>query len=171
MTDTERLGTAISLAIFFHFLIALYQPPEREPLHILHLETISEDSSLLNAERVNPGTGISTPDNHNSAEAEQRDKRRQALLEYLDEVERAIHARRLSTGRPDLIGTCLCSLTIFPDGKFGNVKVARSSGNPILDHDALQAIQAASGIVKRPQLIGSMPLEISFWVKYQYGLN
>lgn len=171
MTDAERMGTAITLALFFHFLIVLYKPAEPDPPVLMRLEVATDESSTISKERLGEGTGISTAPTPDTPENEQRNKKRQAWLEYLDGVDAAIHARRLFTGREDLIGTTLCAFTILPDGHFTNARIIRSSGNPDLDRDALTAIAAASGVVKRPAIIGNERLEISLWIKYQYGLN
>lgn len=171
MTDAERMGTAITLALFFHFLIVLYKPAEPEIPVLMRLEVATDENSAASRERAGDGTGISTAPAADTPENEQRNKKRQAWLAYLDQVDSAIHARRLATGRDDLIGATLCAFSILPDGRFANVKILRGSGNPELDKDALAAIAAASGIVKRPAIIGTERLEISLWIKYQYGLD
>lgn len=171
MTDAERMGAAITLALFFHFLIALYKPAEPEAPIQMRLEVATDETSAINRERIGEGIGISTARAPDTPENELRNKKRQAWLAYLDEVDSAIHARRLATGRDDLIGTALCAFTILPDGRFTNARIIRSSGNQALDKDATAAIAAASGVIKRPAIIGNERLEISLWIKYQYGLN
>lgn len=171
MTDAERLGTAITLALFFHFLIALYRPTETDPPMQLHISVSTEEASVLNRDRTGQGTGISTAQTPDSPEAELRNKKREAWLKYIDDVDAAIHAHRLMSGRTDLIGTALCAFTIMPDGNFQNARIIRSSGDESLDRDALLAIKSAGGLVKRPEIIGTNKLEVSLWIKYQYGLN
>ena len=85
------------------------------------------------------------------------------------DVDDAIHARRL-TGERTLIGFAVCSFTIDSEGMFRDVTLVRSSGSQRLDASALNAVRAASGVIKRPPIIGPDPIRVSLQVKYQYAL-
>ena len=169
MTDSERLWTGIVLSLFLHFGLTLTRGPEpmdRQPFRaVLEMES----QSVLVQESVQTDTGLQQAAPHNREEAERLDKKRRAYLRYLDDVDDAIHARRFS-GAKDLIGFAVCSFTIAPDGSFSDVALIRSSGDRRLDASALNAVRSASGIVKRPPIIGPDPIHVSLQVKYQYAL-
>ncbi len=65
----------------------------------------------------------------------------------------------------------LCAFTIAPDGTFSDARIVTGSGRPELDASALRAVRAASGVVPRPEILGSAPIHVSLQVKYQYGLQ
>lgn len=171
MSDAERLGAAVALALFFHFLIILYQPADTESPVTLTISITPNDENVLNPGHARAGTALSSTPATSNEDAERRDKKRKAYLDYLDEVDSAIHARRLITGRKDLIGVALCAFTILPDGTFTKARIIKSSGDQNLDSAALNAVKAASGIIKRPEIIGPEIMEISMWVKFQYDLE
>ena len=97
--------------------------------------------------------------------------KRKAFLQFLTEVETAIHTRRFERGTANLIGLAQCTFIIQPDGHFAAIDLQKSSGNPQLDAAALYAVRAASGVVKRPKIIGPDPIPMTVQVKYQYGLH
>jgi TonB family protein len=84
--------------------------------------------------------------------------RRRAFLEYLDAVDDAVHAHRLDGGETGLLGVATCSFIIGRDGAFSDIELFSSSGHPELDNAALRAVQAASGRVQRPAIIGQEPI-------------
>ncbi len=105
------------------------------------------------------------------AEAEAADRKREAFLRYLDDIDEAVHARRLDAGDTGLIGVAAYAFIVRPDGTFTEPELRLSSGSPRLDEAARRAVLAASGKVKRPALIGSGPIPVMLHVKYQYGLR
>lgn len=171
MTDAERLAAAITLAIFFHFLLIFVRTADPEAPLSLSITLSPEDTSVIAASAPKSSTGISTAPSAANEEAEQRDKKRRVYLEYLEEVDNAIHARRFIDGNRDLIGTVLYGFAIMPDGTFANIRLLKSSGEKKLDDAAFKAIRAASAVVKRPGILGAEPLEVSLWIKFQYGLE
>lgn len=170
MSDSERLGAALVLALFLHFALALFHPKKADAPPRFHVLIEQEESSLARRAST-PGLGIEQASAQSEAENEQRDKKRQAYLQYLEDVDAAIHARRLSQGENGLIGIALCAFTIAPDGSFSEPQLVSSSGTVELDQSALRAIRAASGVVRRPAIIGEDPIRLSLAVKYQYGLE
>ncbi len=170
MTDRERLWTGISIALFLHFSLALWHPvcePEKDAFRTL-LEMDMESSALPNGARQ--GTGMESVSANNREEAEQLDRKRRAYLRYIEDVDNAIHARRLISGDTGLIGVALCAFSVQSDGTFHNLQIISSSGRPELDASALRAIRAASGVIRRPDILGPDPIHISLQVKYQYAL-
>ena len=63
------------------------------------------------------------------------------------------------------------NITIAADGTFHDARIVVSSGRPELDASALRAVAAASGVVRRPDILGTDPIHVSLSVKYQYGLQ
>ena len=171
MTDGERLWTGIALSLFLHFSLALFHvsPPEDAPSFRAVLEM--DEESTLTRGGTRQGTGLESSSPEDREEAEKLNQKRRAYLRYLDEVDDAIHARRLDSGDTSLIGVALCAFTIAPDGSFSEVRIVTSSGRPELDTSALRAVRAASGVVRRPEILGTAPIHVSLQVKYQYGLQ
>ncbi|MDJ0932872.1 energy transducer TonB [Breoghania sp.] len=93
-------------------------------------------------------------------------RRRKALAAYLEAVSDAIHARRMTAVGDSAIGNAHFGLTIDGTGGFSNVRLLQSSGTAALDRDALHAVEAASGTVLRPAILGTRPLELNLRVKY-----
>ena len=171
MTDSERLWTGIAVSVFLHFALTLWHPadqPEEASFRAV-LEMDTESAALPGGPQ--PGTGVESAPQGNREEAEQLDRKRRAYLRYLEDVDDAIHARRLAAGDTGLIGVALCAFTIRPDGTFADVRLAVSSGRPELDASALRAVASASGVIPRPDILGSEPIHVSLHVKYQYGLH
>ncbi|MFR3457405.1 MAG: TonB family protein [Bilophila wadsworthia] len=103
--------------------------------------------------------------------ADAADRKRQAFLRYLDDIDEAVHARRLDGGETGLIGVAEYMFTVRPDGTFTDPVLRASSGSPQLDASARRAVLAASGKVRRPAIIGTEPIPVILHVKYQYGLR
>ena len=171
MTDSERLWTGIALSLFLHFSLTLFHgaPSEQPPSFRAVLEM--DSASALSRAGEKPGTNLSASSASDREEAERLDRKRRVYLQYLDEVDDAIHARRLDTGNHSLIGVALCAFTIAPDGSLSDIRIVTTSGTPDLDASALRAVRAASGVVRRPAILGTAPIHVSLPVKYQYGLH
>lgn len=171
MTDSERLWTGVVLSLFMHFSLTLFHeaPPEETPA--LRVVLAVDESSSLTPKGTRQGTGLHAASPHDREEAEKLDRKRRAYLRYIEDVDEAVHARRLASGEKDLIGVALCAFTINRDGSFSDVRLVASSGRPQLDASALRAVRAASGAVRRPDILGSDPIHVSLQVKYQYGLE
>ncbi len=171
MTDSERLWTGVAISLFLHFSLTLRYPAvEEEKIGFRAvLEMESQSSALPNATRQ--GTGVESAPAAGPEEAEQLDRKRRAYLRYIEDVDDAIHARRLVSGDTGLIGVALCAFTIEADGTFRSPQIVSTSGRPELDASALRAVRAASGVVRRPDILGSEPIHVSLQVKYQYGLE
>lgn len=100
-------------------------------------------------------------------------RRKRALRRYLIDVRKEIERQKFLGAqecRKTLIGNVRYSLTITADGLFANVHLMRSSGDPRLDRAGITAIKNSSGKVPRPRITGTIPLNTTVTVKYQYGL-
>ncbi len=171
MTDSERLWTGIAISLFLHFSLTIWHPADEpeEAGRAAVLEMDLQPSAMPDGARK--GTGMESALSGNRENAEQLDRKRRAYLRYLEDVDDAIHARRLATGDTGLIGVALCAFTIRQNGTFTDIRIVSSSGRPELDSSALRAVQAASGVIRRPDILGGEPIHVSLHVKYQYGLK
>ena len=149
MTDGERLWTGIALSLFLHFTLLLCDAPEPEQAPLFRAVLDMDEESTLSQSGARQGTGIQSSSAQDREEAEKLDRKRRAYLRYLDDVDDAIHARRLDFGETSLIGVALCAFTIAPDGTFSDARIVTGSGRPELDASALRAVRAASGVVPR----------------------
>lgn len=124
---------------------------------------------------VNPtsqsGLGVDAPSREAQEQARLADIKRRIFLRFLQDVDDAVHARRLDAGNTDLIGVAECRFMILGDGHFTEPVLCAGSGRPRLDAAALQAIRAASGTVQRPAMLGAEPIPVTLQVKFQYGLR
>ena len=138
MTDSERLWTGVVLSLFMHFSLTLFHeaPPEETPA--LRVVLAVDESSSLTPKGTRQGTGLHAASPHDREEAEKLDRKRRAYLRYIEDVDEAVHARRLASGEKDLIGVALCAFTINRDGSFSDVRLVASSGRPQLDASALR---------------------------------
>lgn len=171
MTDSERLWTGIAVSLFLHFSLVLWHPagePEQNGFRAV-LEMDMASAALPDGARQ--GTGVESAPTNNREEAERLDRKRRAYLRYIEDVDDAIHARRLASGDTGLIGVALCAFTIQGDGSFRDARIISSSGRAELDASALRAVRAASGAVRRPDILGAEPIHVSLQVKYQYDLR
>ncbi len=55
-------------------------------------------------------------------------------------------------------------------GMFHEISFVRSPRDKRLDASTIHAVRTASGVVKRPPIIGPGPIHVSLQVKYQYAL-
>ena len=171
MTDGERLWTGIVLSLFLHFSLTLVHAPEEQTPPVFRAILEMDSESTLSRGTTRPGTGLEAASKSDRDEAEKLNQKRRAYLRYLDDVDDAIHARRLDAGDTSLIGVALAAFTIAPDGTFHDVRIVTSSGRAQLDASALRAVRAASGVVRRPAILGTDPIHVSLPVKYQYDLK
>lgn len=171
MTDRERLWTALALALFFHFILLRQdglQPASRllsaQPLRI-------ELESLLSHPSRPSATTLGAFAEPAAEPANTADTLRKIFLAYLEAISHEVHSRRLDNEQPNLIGVASFSFLVSPQGRFEHIRLEESSGKADLDAAALRAIQRASGVLKRPPVLGSDPLPVFLQVKYQYGLK
>lgn len=170
MTDRERLITGIALSLFAHFLLLRAPAPGEAPPSFRTVVRMDMESPAVAAAREK-GLGVDAAAPGDVAEAEAADRKRAAFLRFLDDIDEAVHARRLDAGGTGLIGVAAYAFTVRPDGTFTEPILRVSSGSPRLDEAARRAILAASGKVRRPALIGPGPIPVMLHVKYQYGLR
>ena len=171
MTDGERLAVAICLSLTLHYFLF-------RPLPVADATAEPIDLSTLHVVGTSVVTALAPPIAVEAAEvaakepaADAADQRQRALRAYLEDVSDAIHARRLAqAGDRQLIGNAVFSLAIAPDGRFSQIRLVHSSGEMALDADARHALDAASGVVGRPKILGSEFLSLTVTVKYQLGL-
>ena len=162
MTEKECLAAGIAVSLFAHFaLLIAPRPPEPEPSFTTPAVATSREK----------GIGIAAASPRDMDKADAADRKRQAFLRYLDDIDEAVHARRLDGGETGLIGVAEYMFTVRPDGTFTDPVLRASSGSPQLDASARRAVLAASGKVRRPAIIGTEPIPVILHVKYQYGLR
>lgn len=171
MTDGERLWTGIALSLFLHFSLTLIHVSAQQEPPVFRAVLEMDSESTLSRSGTRPGTGLQSASESDRDETEKLNQKRRAYLRYLDDVDDAIHARRLDAGDTSLIGVALAAFTIAPDGTFHDVRIVTSSGRPELDASALRAVHAASGVIRRPAILGADPIHVSLPVKYQYDLK
>ena len=106
------------------------------------------------------------------AESAARRMIRQARRLYFQRIREAVELRKFQSGGnlSGLIGNALYSFRILPDDTFADIRIKRSSGDPVLDRAAKNAILAASGKVKRPTILQGQRYNLSMAVKYQYSM-
>jgi len=95
------------------------------------------------------------------------------LKKYLELVKDEIDKRKFSPPESvyyGLIGNVTIGFTITGNGSFSGMTVLRSSGDPLLDKTAINAVKDASNKVKRPAAAGRNNIRVNFTVKYQYSL-
>ena len=171
MTDQTRFRAALCISLFLHFMLlrAHWTPIASsgpgtsgrlsQEIHSPALLFLNNEGGLAVehvTETLNPGSGD--------------DKRQQEQAAYSEAVSEAIHARRFVAAEATraLIGLARFSFTSMPDGRFHNVVLAASSGNPLLDRAAEAALRSASGVVARPPSLGREEIVLEIAVKYQY---
>ena len=138
MNDSERLWTGIVLSLFVHFLFVLHPyRTEHAPPSSIALQTVMEMPPSTGHGRNTLQLGrraISQDAEHHLADA-----RRKAFADYLQAVDDAVHARRLDSGKTDLIGVARWRFFILEDGSFTPPILMRSSGSALLDETARRA--------------------------------
>ena len=170
MTGKECLAAGIAVSLFAHFaLLIAPRPPEPEPSFTTVVQMDMASPAVATSREKGIGIAAASPRDMDKADA--ADRKRQAFLRYLDDIDEAVHARRLDAGDTGLIGVAAYAFIVRPDGTFTEPELRLSSSSPRLDEAARRAVLAASGKVKRPALIGSGPIPVMLHVKYQYGLR
>ncbi|MFQ9866669.1 MAG: energy transducer TonB [Bilophila wadsworthia] len=170
MTEKECLAAGIAVSLFAHFaLLIAPRPPEPEPSFTTVVQMDMASPAVATSREKGIGIAAASPRDMDKADA--ADRKRQAFLRYLDDIDEAVHARRLDGGETGLIGVAEYMFTVRPDGTFTDPVLRASSGSPELDASARRAVLAASGKVRRPAIIGTEPIPVILHVKYQYGLR
>ena len=171
MTHGERWRVAFVLALALHFFILQPDWGVREK------STAASHAVLMN---LSPGTvrGGNQPGatmQLGQLKADEAstiaDKRRKAYNRFIAEVAEEVHRRRFDSGRQDLIGVATFSFIVRVDGSFAELTLVNTSGKPLLDAAAENAIRAASGKIRRPAELGNESISIIILVKYQYALR
>jgi protein TonB len=175
MTRRQVLGLCIAISLLLH-MWALRQDWGAERVEGGEEIVIPADFTIA-AQAPDSGAlaleqAFVPDDDAQSAERAVRRLRRQALAQYLRKVHEAVERRKFLHGEhlAHLIGNVLYSFRILPDDTFVDIRLKRSSGDPVLDRAARSAILAASGRVKRPEIIQGQTLSLSIAVKYQLNM-
>ena len=171
MTETLRIGLMASAGCHLLLLIGLngFDAKTLEATHFIRINAeeveavVVSEGGVLELGSIVPEAGAD--------EEKQIEQRRRVYAEYLEAVTLEIHAHRLDFGRRDLIGIAVFDFVVDADGFFTGVKLRKSSGDPMLDDVARRAVLAASGRVKRPKILGPMPIAVEEEVRFQYGLR
>ena len=168
MTEKECLAAGIAVSLFAHFALLIARG---RPSQAIHHRCQMDMASPAVATSREKGIGIAAASPRDMDKADAADRKRQAFLRYLDDIDEAVHARRLDGGETGLVGVAEYMFTVRPDGTFTDPVLRASSGSPQLDASARRAVLAASGKVRRPAIIGTEPIPVILHVKYQYGLR
>ncbi len=170
MTDGERIALAVVLSLAVHYFAARPLPASTSAdtidLGALEVGSVAVGTSLA------PPIAVESPSSSaRDASADALDQRLQARRAYVEQLSEAIHGRRMARSSGErLAGNAVFVVAIGGDGRFTRVEMLRGSGETALDADARRAVEAASGAVQRPRLLGREPLTLTFVVKYQFGL-
>jgi protein TonB len=173
MDERHTWIALVILSVVLHgalLQMEFFSPASAEGTVPVTLETLVPEQRTAEGISLTAEMAPSDPKNQGESLA---DKRQRVFAEYLKEIRRTIEANKfqpLGEDFSDLIGRVTYVLTVGESGRFVQVRLARSSGNPRLDRTALLAIRTSSGRVKRPPLTGDHPLSLPVTVKYQYGL-
>lgn len=171
----HRVIACLFISFSIHFFILqldiLFAEPRNSPEKITFFEDGSMDARAVRNQGITLGRMV---EEAMDASGDARmDRQVQAEKWYLSQVRRAIEERKfLSSGQrvAGLIGNVQYVFTITADDVFRNVRLVRSSGDVRLDSAARSAIQAASGVVERPALLGRRTFRLVVTVKYQYQM-
>ncbi len=174
MTDRERLCAGLVLSCFLHWgaaqlALGLVQQNGEGTEYLAQIDM--DSLALAPMDGQTGSIGMEAPPPGYVEQSRAADRRRRAFFDYLDAVEAAVHARRLDGGEENLIGVATFAFVSFADGTFSPPTLRQSSGSAPLDAAARRAIAAASGVVRRPALLGTGDIPILLQVKYQYGLR
>ena len=100
-------------------------------------------------------------------------RQKQIRTNYLKRIRKEINHQKFSGLGPDtsqVIGNACYCFSIDKNGSFGDIRLVKSSGNPLIDMAARQAICNTSQKVKRPDSTGTAAITLGVTVKYQYDL-
>lgn len=171
MTSAERIWTGLAVSLFAHFLIlnTHFAPASLPAASGTYIDM--DVASVIINDTEHPGLGIDSYAPQAKSATDTADRRRQAFLKFLDDIDEAVHARRPEVSHGQFLGVAVYGFTIRGDGTFTEPVLVTTSGDPGLDVAASQAIRAASGTVKRPPILGVGALPVVLHVKYQYDLR
>jgi|GEM_PF-662321 len=103
MTEKECLAAGIAVSLFAHFaLLIAPRPPEPEPSFTTVVQMDMASPAVATSREKGIGIAAASPRDMDKADA--ADRKRQAFLRYLDDIDEAVHARRLDGGETGLIG-------------------------------------------------------------------
>lgn len=171
MTTTERFYAALAISCLAHWgMLHLFGAASAQ--NSLGTPTIISMESLGIGASLQGGADISMEATPTRMEPQNTaDKRREAFFAFLDELDAAVHAHRMDGGEEGLLGVAAYAFTVRPDGSFTDPVLRQTSGSPALDAAAYRAVRAASGSVKRSELLGNGDIPVVLHVKYQYDLH
>ena len=117
MTEKECLAAGIAVSLFAHFaLLIAPRPPGPEPSFTTVVQMDMASPAVATSREKGIGIAAASPRDMDKADA--ADRKRQAFLRYLDDIDEAVHARRLDGGE-----TGLCS----PSGPTGRSPIPCSA--------------------------------------------
>ena len=117
MTEKECLAAGIAVSLFAHFaLLIAPRPPKPEPSFTTVVQMDMASPAVATSREKGIGIAAASPRDMDKADA--ADRKRQAFLRYLDDIDEAVHARRLDGGETGLIGVAEYMFTVRPDGTF-----------------------------------------------------
>ena len=112
MTEKECLAAGIAVSLFAHFaLLIAPRPPDPEPSFITVVQMDMASPAVTTSREKGIGIAAASPRDMDKADA--ADRKRQAFLRYLDDIDEAVHARRLDGGETGLIGVAEYMLSLI----------------------------------------------------------
>ena len=99
MTEKECLAAGIVVSLFAHFaLLIAPRPPKPEPSFTTVVQMDMASPAVATSREKGIGIAAASPRDMDKADA--ADRKRQAFLRYLDDIDEAVHARRLDGAKP-----------------------------------------------------------------------
>ena len=171
MSIEDRFKVCIAVSFALHFLCFGWSSKDRqETANLVHDDTLYTE--FTPSDVVFMGEDGFTMDSLAPETAsDAANKREMMRKQYLKRVSDAVHARRLrKSSAKNFVGSAWITFGIYANGAFTEPQLTKSSGRPDLDEAALEAARLASGVVRRPAILGSVMLKVTMPVKFQFGL-
>lgn len=124
MTEKECLAAGIAVSLFAHFaLLIAPRPPEPEPSFTTVVQMDMASPAVATSREKGIGIAAASPRDMDKADA--ADRKRQAFLRYLDDIDEAVHAR--ASGRRRNRAHRRCPNICSPSGPTGRSPIPCSA--------------------------------------------
>ncbi len=175
MTRRQILALCIAVSFFLHMWAldrdwSSADTPGSDDIIMPADFTVAADVPAGNSLALEQASDLG--EDERTAESAAKRLRRQAQRQFFKQVRKAVELRKFQSDRDlsGLLGNVLYSFRILPDDTFADIRLRRSSGDPLLDRAARSAIMAASGRVKRLKILQGRLFSLSMTVKYQLNM-
>lgn len=124
MTEKECLAAGIAVSLFAHFaLLIAPRPPDPEPSFTTVVQMDMASPAVATSREKGIGIAAASPRDMDKADA--ADRKRQAFLRYLDDIDEAVHAR--ASGRAVKPGSSALPNICSPSGPTGRSPIPCSA--------------------------------------------